>query len=1325
MKRVLKYLILVVVLGVPAVLLAAAGWLFGTEAGGKKLLETVSSFTEVNIRAETVEGNLADSLRLTGTVIEWPQGSLRIGKLRLSMRPQDLMAGHLRFSLLSADQVSVFDNSPDKQPELVWPRAKGWITFVSGSIGRLAVRNLTYRRPNEEPVQITALAAAAVWKNSSLSVSDLRLTSSFGVLEGSVLAGFHRPLLKAKLAATPAHPAAGVDSIRLDAAFGPGKKPGEMKGSLQIHGLQNTRPVLRISSDIGMTPAGLTFAKILLRRGNRPGSIAGEGFLAFKGPTPHAALKVQAENMDLSDELKVPAKFNGSLLLDGTGRQYQGRVVLSNTADTRHAFRLAGDYSGNAEGATLSPIQATALGGSLNGRLKIGWTDGLKISGALSGKNLNPAKWNPDWAGIVHFDLEGDLSAPAEAPPSGSFNLTLKESRLHGRQLTGDLRATFADNDIHIQRLALRGKGFQFAARGSVADQLDFSAEISDLARLIPHTSGSLTASGWARRRHDRFSGVVAARGRSLAADGWSIESGNFSASLEDREKSPFALTADFSRLRFRSLTADTLRVRGGGTALSHTLAAVMRRGPHETRLDLSGARREKIWKGKIIRLEGTDGVGPWRLSSPSALEISAERLALGPMEITGRGAEAFRASAVLSGNPLTGPVDLTWNDVDLARANAWTDHGIATGACGGIIHATLLPSNRIDLALEATLSGTLSAQGQTVEVRQGKITLNANKRGTRLDVKFEPSDGGWLQGSFFSSQPAKQSLPDTGQWDVRWRELDLKRFSASLPRRTKLEGRTSGEMEGKLLSGGRFSCAGRAGLDHSKIHRRGQRGDVSIDFRRASAEWVWRKDTLACDVAVAMADHGELKGKIRLPLAARFGWTLNERGPLQGSLAGQVQEKGALGVLFPGLVQESRGTLDLDISVSGTPADPLFEGRIRLSDAGGYLPSAGITLQDVRIEARPSKDGLVIDSFRAASGPGYVDGSARIHLKGMQIAGFEGRIDGERFQTVHVPELHVQSSPRLTFWGTPEKISVRGEVLLPLLEVNGSQSQGPAASSSDVIREGKTKSPGRKPSVGLDVQVKMALGDEAHFNASGIDAKLGGEMDISFSDPERISGRGEIRVVKGRFRTYGVNLEIVRGHLFYAGGPVNQPALDILALRKIGDVKAGVAVSGSLPKPVIKLYSEPQMQDMDILAYIVLGHPLGADTKQAGLLATAASAVLTSQQAEDLLEQIQGYLGLASLEISSDVLEKSNRMGYRRLKVTPEGTGGSAQSASETILVVGKYLTPQLYISYGRSLFSGGNLFFLRYDISKNWQVESQMGQESGVDLYYKLEFH
>jgi translocation and assembly module TamB len=91
-----------------------------------------------------------------------------------------------------------------------------------------------------------------------------------------------------------------------------------------------------------------------------------------------------------------------------------------------------------------------------------------------------------------------------------------------------------------------------------------------------------------------------------------------------------------------------------------------------------------------------------------------------------------------------------------------------------------------------------------------------------------------------------------------------------------------------------------------------------------------------------------------------------------------------------------------------------------------------------------------------------------------------------------------------------------------------------------------------------------------------------------------KITSRGEIRVVRGRYKAYGVDLEIVRGRLFYAGGPINQPTLDILALRTVGDVRAGVTAGGILWGPVINLYSEPAMPDVDTLAYIVFGHPLG-----------------------------------------------------------------------------------------------------------------------------------
>jgi translocation and assembly module TamB len=373
-------------------------------------------------------------------------------------------------------------------------------------------------------------------------------------------------------------------------------------------------------------------------------------------------------------------------------------------------------------------------------------------------------------------------------------------------------------------------------------------------------------------------------------------------------------------------------------------------------------------------------------------------------------------------------------------------------------------------------------------------------------------------------------------------------------------------------------------------------------------------------------------------------------------------------------------------------------------------------------------KDLLRIDSFRAVSGPGHISGTAVVRIKGWQVAGYSGSINGERFQVVYLPELQILGSPRLTFEGTTEKLAIRGEMRLPELRIFGPPTRAVIMPSRDVILEGAPKRAEKTSSLALDVQVRLTLGEKVFAKMEGIDAQLGGGIDLVFQSLDKITSKGEIKVVKGRYRVYGVDLDIIRGRLFYAGGPINQPTLDILALRTVGEVRAGVTAAGILRAPLIKLYSEPAMPDVDILAYIVFGHPLGnsSSSEQAVMMAQVAGALLSKGQSVVLQEQIKNRLGLSTLELQSGGAETAGRMGYKEIPTAPAGVAPAKQAAgvSQTMLTVGKYLTPQLYFSYGRSLFTGGNLFRLRYDLFKRWQIETQTGSESGVDLYYKIEF-
>ena len=59
----------------------------------------------------------------------------------------------------------------------------------------------------------------------------------------------------------------------------------------------------------------------------------------------------------------------------------------------------------------------------------------------------------------------------------------------------------------------------------------------------------------------------------------------------------------------------------------------------------------------------------------------------------------------------------------------------------------------------------------------------------------------------------------------------------------------------------------------------------------------------------------------------------------------------------------------------------------------------------------------------------------------------------------------------------------------------------------------------------------------------------------------------------------------------------------------------------------------------------------------------------------------------------------------------------------NETSLVLGRYLSPRLYVSYGISLTQQLNTLKLRYTLGDHWTVKTEAGQASGADLVYSIE--
>ncbi|OPY90722.1 MAG: Translocation and assembly module TamB [Syntrophus sp. PtaU1.Bin208] len=1314
-----------------AMVVAGMAWVIGTTAGARWLLESLSKKTAAEIRVRTVEGRLLDRLNLAGMRIGLAQQRVEIDRLDLDWKLLHLLLGRVDISKIAVVGVRIQDDAAPTPLSLDWPQLPKMTNYLSGKIGHLTLRGLTYRKGEEKPVIVQALSASARLQGGNLDLISLQGAMPSVRMEGSIGLGLIRPSLTTNLTVYPKEPLGGMQRFVLQTSLKPAKGPEQAAGAFTFSGEGKTadQPSLALSGEAGVERKALHFRHLIFIGGDLRGTITGGATIDFSALDPFMKIEIQAAGVDLAPQIGMATNIEGALSFSGTTANYRGRFSVANTGSGWRSLRFSGDYAGHEKEVELTTLTGTILAGTVGGNLKVDWKDEIRLEGALRGRNLNPAVIMPDWTGQINFNLAGNLTREKDASVKGNIEGTLLESRLHGRALRGDVRGAFAGDMVHVDSLNLHGKGFSVHAAGEFEKRLALKAKIDDLSRLVPGASGTLIADGWVRRDDSRLSGAVNGQGRALAMDGTRIGSADLNVRLGPKPDDPLHVSATLRTVAYKRFRAKIISLEASGTDKQHTIHAMLRNPGAEVLLQLSGGYSDGWWRGNLLRFSGHDSAGPWRLAAPVTLALGKDRISLGLLVLRGTPGEHIEAAADLFYPNLRGNASLRVDGLNLARINPWLTEVQVSGVANGKFRLDLASKDHLSAAAEANLRGSVNEEGKAITVQRLDAAFKGNERGLSGSFDMRLDKEGILNGSLACTFPARSFTPDRGEAKINWSHLDLSLVRPWLPRKTgvDIQGHLAGGITGVLFPAKRFELSGTACLAQGRISGRKEKLDVSAHIDKAEISWSWREDALSGTTILALAEHGQARGRFRLPIPARLPVAVNPQGKIEAVLTGQIQEKGLLTALFPGVVQETQGELNFDVVVGGRWNNPQMTGKIRLAKAGAYIPSAGIHVKDVQLAGHIEKDAISIDSFRAVSGPGYLAGTAYIRLKDWQLSGYRITVAGERFRTVYFPELQLYSSPRLTFEGTTKKLAIRGEVHLPEVHITGSPVRGVVTPSPDVRIEGLTPAEPKGFPLDVDLHVRVTSGNRVFVKLEGIDAQLGGALQLTaLHRLDRISSTGEIRVVKGRFQSYGVTLEIVRGRLFYAGGPIDKPALDILALRKADSAKAGATVTGTLQSPVITLYSEPPMQDEDILSYIVLGHPLSGSGEHINLLTMAAEGLLSAGQSVVLQDKIANRLGLSSFEISTRSPSVSAWDAYTAGPLTSGGsaTAASGSDISRAMMTIGKYLTPKLYVSYGRSVFTGSNLFLLRYDLHRNWQVETQTGTENGIDLYYKIEF-
>ena len=461
-------------------------------------------------------------------------------------------------------------------------------------------------------------------------------------------------------------------------------------------------------------------------------------------------------------------------------------------------------------------------------------------------------------------------------------------------------------------------------------------------------------------------------------------------------------------------------------------------------------------------------------------------------------------------------------------------------------------------------------------------------------------------------------------------------------------------------------------------------------------------------DINLELEDYGKISGGFKLPLPARIPLKVKSDGPFNLNLTGNVREHGLLTSLFPEAVQTSRGRIHWNLSAKGTWEKPSLEGDLELTEAGIDILPLGIRVQNISAKAAFNQDQINLSSLEMHSGPGQLNGRAIFWLKDRKITRLEGKLSGNHFQIINRPGIEAQASPNLDLSGSPDHLNLNGVLEIPEALLSGGQSTGAKQPSQDVIIVDPSASPQSGTDWPVYGEIRLLLGQQVRLKAEGLDASLQGSVSVGLKGTKSIKAQGEIQVARGFYLLQNQKLEIARGRFVFNGPPGN-PTLDLLALRSIRghqglqewveEVKAGITVTGPLLSPVVKLYSRPLMSESDILSYILFGEPLkqGAEKQDPALMSKAAKILLGGKTAGKL----SGLLNLDTMEVKS-------------------GTGDFTHS----VITVGKYVDPRLFLGVGGSLFDNSYQAILRYSLTPHLEVESKGGTHSSGGIFFKVDF-
>jgi translocation and assembly module TamB len=522
---------------------------------------------------------------------------------------------------------------------------------------------------------------------------------------------------------------------------------------------------------------------------------------------------------------------------------------------------------------------------------------------------------------------------------------------------------------------------------------------------------------------------------------------------------------------------------------------------------------------------------------------------------------------------------------------------------------------------------------------------------------------------------------------------LPLTYLQRWLPAETRITG--MGNLEADFTADTRGTIQGSADLSlpAGKLNFELEGEPQVVDFSGGLVKAVIDQQGGRAKLTLPLGSLGGIEGEASLPGLQLPTIKLDQQA-LEGRLKAHIEDLGLISVVAPNL-QNVRGRIQADFSLAGRLDKPSLQGKAELQDGAVDIPEAGIELRTITLRAQASDlDRLTLEGL-VESGKGVLNLNGETLLQPERGFPSKLRIQGKDWVALNIPEAEVHVSPDFSIEHSRERTDLAGEIHIPYARIRLRKlPESVKKSSSDLVIVGGD-SPSEQPTdPRFHTTLRIILGDRVSFDGLGLRAKLTGNLQVIDEPGRPVMGRGRIGVTEGTYRAYGQDLKIERGYALFADSPVDNPGLDVQAVREAGEVTAGVRVTGTLKSPKLSLFSTPTMNKTEVISYLLTGRAPGESGGSISL-----SAAMMASGAGSITEEIGRQLGLEELRLETE------------------------STLSEASVVAGTYLSPRLYVQFVNDLVSRETIMRLRYDLTDRLQIQTESGRYQGADIFYIIE--